>query len=74
VEARSPEIAKAEEDLAQMQDALDHAKAVVDAADRADQRAREAIGSARSSGKTLLLVAGALLILALVGAVIRSRR
>jgi hypothetical protein len=73
VEARSPEIAKAEEGLAEMQ-ALDHAGAVVDAADRADQRAREAVRRVRSAGKTLLLVAGVLLLVALLVAVMRHRR
>jgi hypothetical protein len=74
VEARSPEIAKAEKGLAEMQQALDHAKTMVDAADRADQGAREAVGRARSTGKTLLLVAGVLLLVAVLGAVMRRRR
>jgi len=73
MEARSPELAKTEEGLAEVQEVLDRAKVLVDAADRADQAARETLGKARSTGKILLLVAGVVLVVALVGALMRRR-
>jgi Flp pilus assembly protein TadB len=73
VETRSEGIAKAEEDLAEMQEALDHAKHVVDAADSADRAIREAAERGRSLGKTALIVVGALVLIAVVGVLVRRR-
>ena len=73
VDSRSERIAKTEEGLDEMQDLLDHAKRVVDGADKADQTVREAAGHARSMSKAVLFIAGALIVVALLGVLARRR-
>jgi hypothetical protein len=71
-DVRSEKIAKAEDDLARMQEVLDHAKRAVDAADRAERAAREASEHARSLAKIAMVVGAALVAMALIG--VRFRR
>jgi hypothetical protein len=70
---RSERIAKAEEDLAEMQKVLDQAKRAVDAADRAERAAREASDHARSIARVGVIVVGVIIALTMTGAAFRRR-
>ena len=73
-DTRSERIAKAEEGLAEIQTVLDHAKRAVEAADRAERAAQQAAQHARSFGKTIAALVGALAVVALIAAATRRHR